>query len=151
MGFKISKLKKTSYDNTPKWDLKNKTVYAKVVKVYDGDTIWVTFYLHNKIYKFNIRLYGIDTPEIKPPKNQENRDEEIVAAKRSKKYLENLILDKIVVLELLGKDKYGRILAKVFIKSGILCFSNKINVISDMINKGYGYEYYGKTKKKYIN
>lgn len=151
MGYKISKLKKSTYDNTPKWDLIDKTVSAKVVKVYDGDTIWVTFYLHNKIYKFNIRLYGIDTPEMKPSKDKKNRDEEITAAKKSKKYLEDLILNKIIILELLGKDKYGRILANIYKKSGKLCFSNKININIDMVNKGYAYEYFGKTKKKYIN
>ena len=151
MGLKLNKLKKTTYENTEKFDLINKTVTAKIVKVYDGDTVWATFYLHNKIYKFNIRLYGIDTPEMKPPKNQENRESEIIEAKKSKKYLENLILNKIVLIELLGKDKYGRILGNIIINNKKLCFSEKINVNKLMISKGLAYEYFGKTKKKYIN
>ena len=42
--------------------------YGKVIKVYDGDTITIASVLLNTVspvYRFSIRLNGIDTPEIK--------------------------------------------------------------------------------------
>ena len=147
MGYRLSKLKESTMDNTQIWDLKDKKVQAKIIKVYDGDTVWASFYLHNKIYRFNIRLYGIDTPEMKPPKDQENREKEIELSKLAKKYLEKLVLNKIITLELLGKEKYGRLLGKIYLKHGYLCFSTYLDVNKDMVDKDHAYEYYGKTKK----
>ena len=37
---------------TPLFGLKGKTKWAKVVKVYDGDTIHVVFYLGFKLYRW---------------------------------------------------------------------------------------------------
>lgn len=41
--------------------------YGKVIKVYDGDTITIATRLSGKgtIYKFSVRLLGIDTPEMR--------------------------------------------------------------------------------------
>ena len=42
--------------------------YGKVIKVYDGDTITIAARLPNTdgpIYRFSVRLNGIDTPEIR--------------------------------------------------------------------------------------
>ena len=38
---------------------------AKVVDVYDGDTIKVVFALNEKVFKFNCRITGVDTPEVR--------------------------------------------------------------------------------------
>ena len=44
-------------------------LYGKVIKVYDGDTITIAAALpiinNNKLYRFSVRLSGIDSPEIK--------------------------------------------------------------------------------------
>ena len=50
--------------------------YGKVVKVYDGDTITIAAKFPNTdgpIYRFSVRLDGIDTPEIKG-KTQAEKD-----------------------------------------------------------------------------
>jgi hypothetical protein len=57
-----------------------------VIKVYDGDTITVASKLpfdNSPIYRFSIRLAGIDTPEIKPRKDIPNRDLHIAKAKEA--------------------------------------------------------------------
>jgi len=58
------------YENTEKYIPPIKK--GRVIKIYDGDTITIAaklpnFYFWNKspIYRFNIRLNGIDCPEIK--------------------------------------------------------------------------------------
>ena len=55
--------------------------YGKVVKVYDGDTITIASYLpipNSPLYRFSVRLNGIDTPEIKG-KTREEKDLALVA------------------------------------------------------------------------
>lgn len=87
-------------------------VWAKVVKVYDGDTLTASCLGPNDSGPFlwSVRLSGIDSPEIR------TRDEkEKEAALVCKKYLEGLVLNKIVVLKVLGAEKYGRILATVYV------------------------------------
>ena len=51
MGNKINKLKYATYDNTPTWSLNNTFTQVKVIKIYDGDTIWIAMYMKGKIYK----------------------------------------------------------------------------------------------------
>ncbi|MCL2157050.1 MAG: thermonuclease family protein [Methanobrevibacter sp.] len=73
-----------------------------VTKVIDGDTIKVSGISRN------IRLWGVDTPELKTAKG-----------KSVKKVVEKKLLGKKVTLDVDNKkrtDKYGRVLAKVYLK-----------------------------------
>lgn len=130
-------------DDIKLFSLENRTFEAKIVNVYDGDTCYAVFYLNNEPVKFRIRMYGYDSPEMKPPLNLENRDNEIEKAKEAKHQLENLILNKIVKLECGSFDKYGRLLGKIYIIKN----NNEIYVNDHMITNGYGYPYLGGTKK----
>jgi endonuclease YncB( thermonuclease family) len=54
--------------------------YGQVIKVYDGDTITIATPLFNgdevphiETYRFNIRLRGINTPELRTKNNQERK------------------------------------------------------------------------------
>ena len=50
--------------------------FAKVVKVYDGDTITVAAklpFIDSPIYRFSVRLNGIDSPEIKGTNEKERK------------------------------------------------------------------------------
>ena len=38
---------------------------AKVVDVYDGDTVKVVFAVQGKLFKFSCRIQHVDTPEIR--------------------------------------------------------------------------------------
>jgi endonuclease YncB( thermonuclease family) len=160
MGCKFSKcdncsfterqLRASNYQNTPTFQLSRKRQKCKVLKIYDGDTIWVGIYLNGSVVKFNCRMLGYDSPEMRPLKTIENRDSIIIAAKEAKTYLESLINDSIVDISFSGFDKYGRALSSVYIpdpdSNTILC-PNKICVNDLMVRKGYGYNYMGGTKQ----
>jgi endonuclease YncB( thermonuclease family) len=95
---------------------------GKVIKVYDCDTITIatkfpyltTLNESNTIYRFHIRLLGIDTPEMKT----KNEDEKSIAH-MAQKTLSDLILNKNVSLKNTSLDKYGRILANVYMENGV--------------------------------
>ena len=121
---------------TPLFGLKGKTKWAKVVKVYDGDTIHVVFYLGFKLYRWKCRLLGIDTPEIKTKSEIEH-----AAAIKAKEKLSDLILNKIITIECNNFDKYGRLLITVY--------KSRVNINKFMVRQGYAYEYDGGTKQNF--
>ena len=86
--------------------------FGKVIKVYDGDTITIASklpYNNSPIYRFAVRLNGIDSPEIKGKTSVEKE-----LAKISRDKLNELIFGKIVVLKNTNTEKYGRILADIY-------------------------------------
>lgn len=99
---------------------------GKVIKVYDCDTITIASNFPYSpalpeskiIYRFNIRLNNIDAPEIKST----NKDEKSIAQLAQKK-LQDLILNKYVILKNTSNDKYGRILADVYIAESGMCIN----------------------------
>jgi len=109
---------------------------GKVIKVYDGDTITIASKLpfnDSVIYRFSVRLIGIDCPEIKGSTDIEKR-----LAILSRDALHKLIFGKIVRLENVGTEKYGRLLANVYL--------DDINVSDWMIQNGYAVKYNGGKK-----
>jgi endonuclease YncB( thermonuclease family) len=122
------------YNNTIKYI--PSITYGKVVKVYDGDTITIAAYLDSDrsvVYRFSVRLNGIDSPEIKGKTETEKN-----LAKKSRDALYNLIYGKIVKLENISIEKYGRLLANV------VC--DGINVNNWMLENNYAVSYDGGTK-----
>ena len=88
---------------------------GKVIKVYDADTITIAAklpYKESPIYRLSVRLNGIDTPEIK---GKDITEEEKDAAKVARDFVSNLTLNKYVTLKNIESEKYGRILADVYI------------------------------------
>jgi endonuclease YncB( thermonuclease family) len=86
---------------------------GKVIKVYDGDTITIATklpYDSSPIYRFSVRINGIDCPEMKTY----NQNEQI-CAHMAKKTVYDLAFNKIVHLKNVSLEKYGRILADVFV------------------------------------
>jgi micrococcal nuclease len=133
------KWKYRNYNKLTKFYTLNKiNVWAKIVHVYDGDTVHAVFSLPNSsiIYKYKLRLAHIDTPELR----SKNKNE-VKKANEAKKVVEDMILNKIVYLELEGEDKYGRILANIFI--------NNLNLNQYLIDNKYAYRYEGGTKIKF--
>ena len=84
-----------------------------VIKVYDGDTITIASklpYPNSPLYRFSVRLNGIDCPEIKA-KNEYEKD----CAHLAKKEVYDLVFNKIVILKNVQTEKYGRVLADVYV------------------------------------
>jgi endonuclease YncB( thermonuclease family) len=113
---------------------------GRVIKVYDGDTITIASKIpieKSPIYRFSVRLNGIDTPEMKGP--GVTADEKN-AANQAKDFISNLILNKYVRLENVQNEKYGRILADVYI--------GDIHVNELLLKERHAVAYNGGTKIK---
>lgn len=148
------RLNSAEFSELPKFSLNGMRKKCKILKIYDGDTLWLASTLFNdKLYRFNIRMLGYDSPEMKPLLNNPNRDSEIIAAKSAKKFLEELILNKIVNVRFYDFDKYGRPLCEIYTNSTdkkcLFSGREKICVNTLMIEKGHGYPYDGGTKKNF--
>ena len=112
--------------------------FGKVIKVYDGDTITIANKLpikNSPMYRFSVRLDGIDAPEIKSKQEWEK-----MCARQAKDFLSSKILGKIVELKDVKNEKYGRILATVYL--------NDKNINQLMIDKKHAIKYNGGTKHK---
>ena len=84
-----------------------------VIKVYDGDTITIAARLpiaDSPLYRFSVRLRGIDSAEIRG-----KSDAERAAALSARDALSALVLGKPVRLLETGCEKYGRLLAHVYV------------------------------------
>ena len=113
------------------------TVTARVVSVYDGDTIKVVFPLNDIFYKWNCRLIGVDTPEIRTRNTLEKEHGYLVRDK-----LRDKINDQIVQLKCEDLDKYGRLLVTVIV--GGVC-----NINEWLIQNDYAFAYDGGTKRSW--
>lgn len=109
---------------------------ARVVDVYDGDSVKVIFKHDGKYKKFKCRLNGIDTPEIRT----RNAKEKEMAIK-ARDELRKLSLDKVVTIICDEFDKYGRILIDFDLPD-----HNIISVSDYLIKKGYAKKYEGGPK-----
>jgi endonuclease YncB( thermonuclease family) len=129
-------LDKINYENTTPFV--PPITIGKVVKVYDGDTFTIASKLPNTtepIYRFSVRLNGIDTPEVKG-KSVAERD----LAKHAKAALNELLYGKIVELRNVANEKYGRILADVYV--------GDIHVNQWMITENFAVSYDGGKKQR---
>lgn len=120
---------------------------AKVLQVYDGDTFQIAAFHNNKLVRFPVRLYGVDTPEM------DSKDEQLrLNAEEAAVYTRGMILNRIIHIEILTntrvydkskrgrmvKGKYGRLLANVYIDNQSLA--------EMLITRGLGIAYFGGTK-----
>lgn len=114
-----------------------------VIKVYDGDTITIVTNKLNKdstsneVYRWSIRINGYDTPEIKT-----NNPSEKQCAELAKKTLSDLILNKMVNIEIIEYDKYGRLLCNITTQT-----ENPIYISKFMLDQRLAVPYFGKTKQ----
>ncbi len=104
---------------------------GRVIKVIDGDTIWVKS--NNKHIK--IRLNYIDAPELKQ-----------TYGVRSKNFLTSLILDKNVQINANKKDRYNRHLGEVYIHTN----KESIFVNAKMLKSGNAWLYLAHRNNNYL-
>ena len=67
------KLRSANKDNINFFSFDGKKITAKVVDIYDGDTITVVFRDGGRLIKHRVRLIGYDSPEMKPLLSHPNR------------------------------------------------------------------------------
>ena len=99
----------------------------KVFRVTDGDTITVR---DGRIEK-TIRLVGIDAPEVSHKKRKPSQP----FAQAATKHIAGMVLNKNVEIKEYGQDRYGRVLAVVFLDGK--------NVNLEMVKAGYAEVYRG--------
>ncbi len=134
-------------NNTNNIILNNPHYYGYVVKVVDGDTVYVK--VDGNLWK--IRLLGVDTPEIHKKNNPyeyylingtpiTNITYLKLWGLKAKDFAEKELLHKKVIIvfdKKIEKDRYGRYLAYIYInKSGKL-----INFNEELLRYGYARVY----------
>lgn len=124
--------------NVQKFSLNGLCMDCKCVKVYDGDTITVVG-KSNQIYNgqeliYNLRIIGIDTPEVRSKKLKEKKLAIFV-----RDILKEMILNKMVQVEFGKFGKYGgRTLGNVWI--------GETNIAKHLLDRGYANPYDGGKK-----
>lgn len=114
-------LEDATYKNTPPFVPSIR--HGKVIKTYDGDTITVAARLHFEgvntdvlpVYRFSVRLKGIDCPEMK---SSDMNEKEV--ARKAKDFVQELVLNQFVELQNVETEKYGRLLADVIYQGNSL-------------------------------
>lgn len=104
------------------------------IKVFDGDTIQVQIEkskILNQQSEITVRLIGVDTPEISHPLKPVQ-----YFAQEASSLTTKMVLGKKVKLEFdfESEDKYGRVLAYVFLPDGRM-------LNAEIIKQGYGFAY----------
>ena len=165
--FELEQLKNVD-DSLQLFSLNNSIKVCKFVDVYDADTCHCVFYIDNKIHKFVCRLIGIDSPEIKPRKNIENRDKHVNAAVRARNRLIQLLTNvdinidtpykkkqiktmlkgntKLMCVKCGEFDKYGRLLVEIVEKNDDFDRCDCVTINSVLITEGHAKVYDGGKK-----
>ena len=115
------------------------TYKALVLSIYDGDTMTLLidtgFDIHTKQ---KVRLYGIDTPELRTRNKKEK-----ALAKDVRDYLREMLQGKFVEINSREKGKYGRYLVDIYY--------NNMHINQHLIEKGYAKSYFGGKKNRWFN
>lgn len=121
----IDFMRRRNYHSTKNIEWKDTKPYIPpvnsglVIKVYDGDTITIATQIYNDktLYRFSVRLNGIDCPEMKTNNNNEK-----TVAIMAKNRVTEMIYRKNITLKNVKKEKYGRLLADVYHNN--ICINN---------------------------
>ena len=125
-------------DDAPWFTLDGEQLQCKIIDVYDGDTITIIFPFNGGYYKDKCRLCGIDTPEVRT-KNAEEK----AAGIKVRDWLKEKILNKIMLIEFKGKDKYGRLMGVIYENI------NSTSINMQLVANGMAYKYEGDKKKQF--
>jgi endonuclease YncB( thermonuclease family) len=106
----IEELKKLTLKNVETFSLNGLNTYCKVLRIHDPDTFTVALKIGNEYYKYNIRLNGIDAPELHSKIKKES-----LVCKIGTEYISSKILNEVIFIKCYSFDKYGRLLADLYI------------------------------------
>jgi endonuclease YncB( thermonuclease family) len=131
------------YNNkTPIFTLTDSFVEGKIVDVYDGDTVKIVLNLpiNSQYFRWNCRLSGINTPEIRT-KNIKEKEFGLLVRDKLKERIEN----KILLIKCGEFDKYGRLLVEIYENNGEL-----FSINNWLIENNYAKPYDGGTKEEWF-
>jgi len=155
----LKKFKPYTRLSTPAFSLASTQCYARLVDLYDGDTITVVLPLGDSYYKFSCRINGIDTPELRSADPEakalgikaRNRLVNLCTALKvpdgddasQKKWIKDELTKHVhlVYVECDGMDKYGRVLLNVR-----KTHEDPMGFGDILLHEGLAYEYGGGTK-----
>ena len=124
-------------DNVDRFEKHKWQMWAKVVSVYDGDTVTLLCHVNGQKVRWRTRMMGYDSPEIRTNNIQEKK-----RAFLAKEFLQTLLPTQPFHVTVHGIDKYGRLLVDMKYKG------TKISKM--MIDHGHAYEYTGGTKQQSV-
>lgn len=129
---------------------------SRLIDIIDGDTIVCVIPMLGQYFKFNVRLDGIDACEMKS-KDPSLREKALKARdylvkrllnqsqrmerKEIQKHLETIVV--VVYLHCRDFDKYGRLLADVYVDNTL----PKMSLSEELIQEVLAYPYNGGKKK----
>ena len=127
----------------------DESIYGRVVRVADGDTFRIRHYPLYPVQKesqyegklvdntIQVRLYGIDAPEIKKGGNSYPS---MPYAEEAKAWTADKVNGKIVEVKLFQKDQYNRVLGKVTTTTTL----TPIDISAGLLHNGFATLYEGK-------
>lgn len=132
-------LNSATLENTLEFGLSGLTLRAKVVDVYDGDTITLAFVFNGAMYHKRCRVKGVDCAEIRTRNSNEKR-----AGMLAKERTHSLVYSKIIQAEFDSRnDKFGRLLARIRLLDG-----RYLDTI--LIQENLGRVYHGEHKTEFF-
>lgn len=140
----LEELKTKTKENTAYMSLINQEFTAKIVYIYDGDTMHVVFKKFGEYYRWNCRVQGVDTPELRT----KNESEKAMGYK-VRDVLRSLLQDQIVRIKCFEFDKYGRLLIDVYLLDDMPNSTNVSFLSEWLIQEKYAYSYDGGTKQSW--
>ena len=125
-----------------------KYLRGRVVKVSDGDTVWVRLESGNRV---KIRVWGIDTPEKFRSKKLHREAERCMVPERdivklgklASRKAEELLDRRRVLIEPHGRGYYGRLLGRLLIRG-------EEDFGLEMIRSGYACAYHRSAPREYM-
>jgi len=138
----VNELSTKTKQNTDYLTLEGQEFTAKVVYIYDGDTVHVVFKAFGEYYRWNSRIMGVDTPELRTKNEKEKKKGYEVRDE-----LRNHFQDKIVKIKCSEFDKYGRLLIDIYVPDDVPNPHNNVLLSEWLIGNQYAYAYDGGTKQ----
>jgi len=147
--------------NTPQFSFEGQTVPARVVDVYDGDTITAVIEVFpGKFHQFKVRLVNIDTPEMRGGTVESKKKATLARntllsiitrygvnctniSPSDIKQILNGPIAYIVYIRCFGNDKYGRMLGEIFMDSDL----NHPSCNQMLLSWGLAKPYFGGTRE----
>lgn len=155
----VKQLEEHDLSNTKQFSLNGQNCFVRIVDVKDGDTVVAVIPCFGEFYRFNVRLSGIDTQEMKsedPIKKQKaiqarNRVLQLLKTNTkinidreyTRKEVKDICAEEacIVWMKCYGFDKYGRLLADIYDNE-----HDRFSFSECLIHEGLAYSYDGGTK-----